>query len=526
MSLNHTSLPIDEAYKTLSEQLNTLEDTCLRYELCINKEKNVGFDIILKALPGSVNRFADDSRLSGSDVAGIIVDVYKFNCYTFDEGNDDLNQVYPFCPVLFCRKLLSLQDFREIVRKFVPALMLKFRIHRNLSYEEAITYVASPKMESGNFLRYPDVARNYTNPLVPPSISAGSQIVSKFGPKFELINFVPILPPFLLRFVGFSLTSNTWASYKCSWLAYFKFIKHMGYTVTLPASSTMLLKYVNYLRLWRSLKASTMRSYISGLKKLHILNYRPISQFDDPNLENFINGVENLELVFNEKTLQRNVITFNVLKILGHAVFTSHLNNFDKLVLWTVFLVMWWTASRIGEMVSNQVANIDTVRAIFWSKILSHTPDHFTIYVALPKVTEDERAGGHFVELQSFSDRRYCPIDKLKALHEKCWERGRGRNEDLVFVWSSGKQITSQCINKMLEQLLRPFFPDPIIRFSSHSFRAGITSHMASEPDSFTESDCKVIGRWKSDAVKRYQRMRGIAHGRAIKKFHTFLNRS
>ncbi len=122
-----------------------------------------------------------------------------------------------------------------------------------------------------------------------------------------------------------------------------------------------------------------MWSYISSLKKLHILNYRHISQFDDPNLENFINGVEYLELVFNEKTLQRNVITFNVLKILGHAVFVSHLNNFEKLVLSTVFLVMRWTASRIGEMVSNQVANIDMVRAIFWSKILSHTPDHFTI---------------------------------------------------------------------------------------------------------------------------------------------------
>ena len=148
VSLNHTSLPIAEAYKTLSEQLNPLEDTCLRYELSINKDKNVGFDIILKALPGSVNKFSDDSCLSRFDVAGIIVDVYKFNCYTFDEGNEDLNQIYPFCPVLFCRKLLSLPDFREIVTKFLPALMLEFRVHQNLSYEDAITYVASPKMES------------------------------------------------------------------------------------------------------------------------------------------------------------------------------------------------------------------------------------------------------------------------------------------------------------------------------------------------------------------------------------------
>ena len=524
MSLTHTSLPIAEAYQFLSEKLHPLEDICLRYEITVNKEKNTGFDLLLKALPGSVNKLADDARLSSFDVAGSIISVFPISCYTFDKGNEDLDQVYPCCPVLFSTKLLSLKDYREIIQKFLPPIMHKFRNHKNLTFEEAQHYVANTKQESGNTLRYPHIARMFSKSIVSPEIS-GSQTISKFGPRFELQKFVPILPSYLLQFVGISLCSTTWSSYKTSWLAYFQFIQHMGYTVTLPASSLMLIKYVNYLRVWRRVKASTMRSYISGLKKLHLLNYRPICQFDDPNLENYLTGVENFELVLNEKSLQRNVITFNVLKLLGHALFQSNLNEFDKLVLWTAFLVTWWTASRMSEMVSTQVHSVDMVRAISWSKIHFHTKDHFTIYVALPKVTEDVRAGGHFVDLRSFSDLRYCPIDKVKSLHDRCWRDGKGKNEDLVFVWASGRPITTACINKFLEQLLRPFFPTPHIKFTAHSFRAGITSHMASEPDSFTESDCKIVGRWQSDAVKRYQRLRGISHGKAIKKFHSFIRR-
>lgn len=152
--------------------------------------------------------------------------------------------------------------------------------------------------------------------------------------------------------------------------------------------------------------------------------------------------------------------------------------------------------------------------------------EHFTILILLPKVTEVESPSGSVLDLFSFKDNRYCPINYLKKLHELSWCKNRGRNDNNVFEWESGKIVTLASINSYLNKLLQPRFPHFNAKFSAHSFRAGLPSMMATSPDDFSEADCQLAGRWRSNTVRRYTRQHGIAQSKVIKKFQNFLSRN
>ncbi len=434
-----------------------------------------------------------------------------------------MKPLYPTCPVLCSDALLSDAQYYKITRSIFPCVMLKFRVHANLPIRAASVYVKDTKALSGNSLRYPKMAKAYQDASAIP-IHKG--IFSKYGARFNIQQYIPVLPPYLLTFVSLHLTTSTWNSYKTSWSAYFDFIKHRGIKVCLPASSHLLHSFAHYLYVWRNLKSSTIKSYLSGLKKLHELNYRSTHCFDDPLLASYLTGIENYEALTDNNPFCRNVITFPILQLWGHVIFTSNLNEFDRTVLWTVSLIAWWLARRMGELVSVQGSTVDLIRALTWSKVKIRDSSHFTVLIVRPKVTDKASPVGQVLDLWAYpDDNRYCPIFFLNRLHDLYWSQGKGKDEDLIFQWSSGVPVTLAAINTYLANLLTPKFNNPAVKFTCHSFRAGLPSMMATNPELFSEEDCRISGGWQSDVVRRYTRQHGIAQGRVIKKFQRFLKK-
>ncbi len=110
---------------------------------------------------------------------------------------------------------------------------------------------------------------------------------------------------------------------------FFYFIKHKGLKVCLPTSTQLLQSFAIYLYVWCNLKSSTISSYLSGLKKLHELNYHSTHCFDDPLLTCYLTELENYEALHDDNPFHRNVITFPVL---GHVILTPSLNDYDNTV--------------------------------------------------------------------------------------------------------------------------------------------------------------------------------------------------
>ena len=72
-------------------------------------------------------------------------------------------------------------------------------------------------------------------------------------------------------------------------------------------------------------------------------------------------------------------------------------------------------------------------------------------------------------------------------------------------------------VDKILGQL-SSFVGTGPNRFTPHSFRAGLPSFMATNMGEFSYREIKSIGKWRSDAVDRYLRLRGAESREIYKK--------
>ena len=199
--------------------------------------------------------------------------------------------------------------------------------------------------------------------------NTGTFRVSKYGPKFNLWNYAPGVRKQIRSMACLSLATTSWTSYRSGWNSYSAFIQHYGYVYSLPASVTMLLDYINYLQNWRQVRVGTISSYITALKKLHLLNRCKVTQFDDPDIQMYMRGLSNLEALLNIPGLMRNVMTFEILKLWGCALERSQLTYKDKLVFWTASLLAFWTSARMGEVLEKEQHSVDAIRVITWDKI-------------------------------------------------------------------------------------------------------------------------------------------------------------
>ena len=136
----------------------------------------------------------------------------------------------------------------------------------------------------------------------------------------------------------------------------------------------------------------------------------------------------------------------------------------------------------------------------------------------LPKVAEDPK--GDVVDIFSFeADRRFCCITQLNKLMDMT--PLNTKKQDPVFRFNNGDLLTPSKMNAILRQYLKPHFPDAV--FTGHSFRAGLASLIACHPEYFEKNDAKLVGRWRSDTVKKYQRTKGIANRAAHNRVKQFL---
>ena len=293
MSIKHTSLPIDKAYEAVCAAFveHNLEAS-FRFDLSVEKDKNTGFKIICRTLPASADYLNDDTRLSGVDVGAISIFSVSSSTFIFPDSLADLRAILPCAPILFTESCITMAEYRQIIIDVFPAIMLRIRLFADYTFSSALVYLKDTKAKSGNEHRYSHLPAVFAkkNPQPVLDISSGSARISKYGSKFNLRTYCPVIPLYNLNFISLRMATTSWGSYKTAWESYFDFTKHCGHGIYLPASADTLGRYANYLKSWRNLRSSSIRSYLSGVKKLHSLNRLPTGQFQDELLLDYLKG--------------------------------------------------------------------------------------------------------------------------------------------------------------------------------------------------------------------------------------------
>ena len=155
----------------------------------------------------------------------------------------------------------------------------------------------------------------------------------------------------------------------------------------------------------------------------------------------------------------------------------------------------------MGEILSTSDKNFDPSTCLLWRDIKFRI-DSVLVHVKNPKV-KVKRGFHRFIQ---FKEKNCCPVRALRGL--KKYGVFKDSSNLPVFAFSSGALLTSVIFNKTVRTLLSPHLGNLAQEYSSHSFRAAISSALARFPDLVTEDEIKCWGRWESDAYKRYTRLK------------------
>lgn len=493
--------------------------------MIVPPNKASGLMLCVRCLPAKAVVLNENSRFTGHDVGGMTIETFVVSTTKMPDHCMDIKDFFPCGPVVFSEEPLSHADYRKTVLTDFPNLMIFCRVLANLTLNQCRDYIRDPKFPTGNKHRF-DPSHKHSSNLPDDSTfnkSTGTHMFSKYGPNFNVWYYAPSIQHSAKKYICLSWTDSTWKSYRTAWDSLFSFLKHIGSPLVLPLTFDVIVKYVNYLILWRKVKVVTAKSYLSAVKTLHKLNKCEFGQFEDYHLYLFLKGLDNWEATLNLPTLNRNVMTFSVLKLLGQSLSKSEYCKFDINVIWTACLICFWSSTRFGELISTNENSLDLIRAVTWDKLNFSSEQNYTLFVPIPKTSEEKE--GFIVDILSYSDSRYCPINYINILFNQCEALNKARANDLLFVLADGTLLNMRFMNILLEKCLRPYFSDPNVKFSCHSFRSGLPSLMSANPHLFSEEDIMTSCRWKSNSCKRYTRLRGFKQRNIMGRVHKLLQK-
>lgn len=260
----------------------------------------------------------------------------------------------------------------------------------------------------------------------------------------------------------------------------------------LPIDVSTLMLFMAHLS-EQDLAPSTITSYMSAIAYVHKLGgYHDPTQFFM--VRKMLVGLQKT----GGKPDFRKPITKPILHQLLGALNTICSSHYDKLLFQSMFLLAFHAFLRIGEVVNNgRTQNILKLSNIQFFR-------QGNIYPSRLEVTFDSYKG-HYntspvtLSLTTQVDASRCPVQCLFNFLQV-----RGSKEGPIYVFPNGKPISYQYFCNTLKQALvvAGYKPDA---YRSHSFRIGAASSAASQ--GVPEADIQAMGRWHSDAFKRYIRI-------------------
>ena len=72
--------------------------------------------------------------------------------------------------------------------------------------------------------------------------------------------------------------------------------------------------------------------------------------------------------------------------------------------------------STFGEFISTSESSLDLIRAVTWNKLKFSSEENYTLFVPIPKTLEEKE--DFIVDILSYSDLRYCPINFINKLFD------------------------------------------------------------------------------------------------------------
>ena len=501
----------------------------LRFEVTIPEGRESGAKLYVRALPGCYETIMSNIELRQGNVATVPVAETQIRTLKIYQPSPTTCW-WPFFPVVLSEVQIDMKTYDAVAARHIESIMILFKVFdepSDLTPAQGKSQVS--KKQFSNDYKYKELRDRLVNnqrmqngavAAAAANAQTGIFNVATIGAKFPINELVMTEPSVIDPFLSFHLSAATWDTYRTGYHMYLHYLNLVGARFTLPIQTCYLMGFINFMIYERGVTPKTVNSYMAALKKIHEINGAPLTGWQDPRVNIQLIGFANFYRTRLEEPMPRRAMTFSMLCLFGNQLATLDLTWLDKQLVWLAALWGFWGAARMSAIIVDKHGP-DEIRLVTYERVRWLGPDHFTVVTALPKNKEKQTEN---LDLRTFPDERYCPVTQLNKLVDYLERDGREvRQEQAIFLRSSGKMLTMDAMNAILKLALLPLFPDNGGFWSCHSFRAGLATTMANYPELFSEEEIKAIGRWNSEAFKAYCRTHGITQAGAYQKIFDVL---
>ena len=340
-----------------------------------------------------------------------------------------------------------------------------------------------------------------------PTSSVNSEKYRKEGLYTEAdFDHIPTeLRSTLSQAANFSLSKSTWSTYKTSLNRLKDCETETKVTMTLPLDEKKILTFIGYL-LKKGLAASTIESYLSGLRQAQIAAGMGDMNLRTPLIKQIIRGRKNQSLTEGSNTKTRLPITPAILKVMKDYIKKSELRTERKLLIWCIACTGFNGGFRIHEILPQNKKTFDPFKTLLQEDAsLEHVNVNGkkvgTLQIRL-KTEKTNRSKKHTIVDLYQSGNSICPIRAFTK-----WYAARSKTgENLpLFLDEEGQAFTGRRFNLFLDGFVKARFPEIEGRITSHSFRAGLATMLGQL--GYCDEDIKSSGRWSSRAFLDYLKL-------------------
>jgi hypothetical protein len=301
------------------------------------------------------------------------------------------------------------------------------------------------------------------------------------------------------------ITNSTWSTYRTAKTMVEKCSHETKEDLAIPFNQRKILIFIDWLVRVRKVKASTVNSYLAGIRQLHV-----VQGLDPPNLRSslvklVLKGMENRDGIQKRQNKHRGRLpmTVNMMLVFKNTIAGSDFTKPDKKLLWAVATMAFAGAFRIGEILSKHESTYDPdftllTRDVSWSR--DNSSDTI-IHVSLKCPKEAKSAAPTVVDLYQ-NNGPLCPVRAFLT-----WFKLKPRQNDApLFRLDNGTPLTGPKLNYIMRKLLGPYTDSSVGSFNTHSFRIGLASMLANL--GFSDDEVKAAGRWSSRAFEAYLKLK------------------
>lgn len=301
-----------------------------------------------------------------------------------------------------------------------------------------------------------------------------------------------------------ALAKSTWSSYKTSLNRLRDCEAETGKNMDLPLNERQVILFIGYL-LKENLAASTIETYMSGLRQAHIAEGWGETQLKSSTVKQIIRGRRN-ELLNKETSNRRLPITPTILHMIKIHIKNQNWSSERKLLTWSITTIAFHGGFRVHEILPQNLKSFDPEKTLLNQDItlknIAVNSDQTKILQICLKTEKTRRTRGHTLIDIYESKGKLCPI---RAYEKWTTLRGDAPNNLPAFRDDDGANFTGRRFNGFLRSFTETNLPDIEGSITSHSFRSGLATMLGTL--GFSDEEIKATGRWSSKAFNAYLKL-------------------